>query len=82
VPLDPKELSHYELILKDNARQHPYTIASTETSAEHIVAAVGEHCAVIRAVDSDGLPSPWSEQACKTLRSGPARMTLTIGEPG
>lgn len=78
-PLSVDELSHYELIVKDAAGQHSYRIANTATGADHIIAAVGDHCAVIRAIDTDGLASPWTEQACKMVSSGPGRMTLTIG---
>lgn len=78
-PLDIDELAQYEIVVKDSRTQHRYTVAGTATSTEHIIAAVGEHCGVIRAIDTDGLASPWSDQACRTIRSGPGRITLRLG---
>lgn len=79
VPLHIDELSHYDLIIKDVNRQHAYKIPSPANQADHIIAAIGEHCAVIRAVDTDGRESPWSKPVCDSVSSGPARITLTSG---
>jgi hypothetical protein len=71
-PLTEDELSKYELEHGDNA----FDVPSTATSYDLIVSRTGEHCVRIRAVDTDGLVSPWSDQACIMIKAPPMKIRI------
>ena len=65
----------YEIVVSQGDAEAAYSTQETSISLQ--VSAPGQLCARARAVDSEGLASEWSEQACKTFAAPPGSVTLT-----
>lgn len=65
----------YEIVVSQGDAEAAYS--TQETRITHPVLSAGTVCARARAVDSEGLASEWSEQACKTFAAPPGAVTLT-----
>lgn len=75
-PLEPNELAGYEL-------DHNGTIhQTTATEIDIVITQTGEHCARVRASDTDGQWSPWSDKLCTMIKAAPAKMIIRFSGVG
>jgi hypothetical protein len=59
-----------------------YRVDVPATEHTHLLTKVGEHCVVIRAVDTNGLASPWADQVCVNVQSPPQKMIIRFVNVG
>lgn len=74
--LTDQELSHYDVKFIFSGNEVDYRVDHPKTELSHVLTVKGNHCATVRAVDSDGLYSPWADQVCIDVTSPPQKLII------